>query len=180
MIDEPWLARLLIEPLDRRKHDRAAFSCGHDRIDDFLKHRAAQQADREIGKTFVAIEPPAPAILGYYTLGAHSIDVSNLPAADQKRFPKRPVGAVYLSMIGVDGKVQRRGLGQFLLADVFARCVAVADNLGAAFIVLDALNEDAARLYRSQGFDDLPGQAFRMLISMAKVRAAVVAGEKAS
>ena len=78
-------------------------------------------------------------------------------------------------MIGVDGKVQRRGLGQVLLADVFARCVEVADSIGAAFIVLDSLNDDAARLYRHHGFHDLPGQKSRMLISMAKVRAAVEA-----
>lgn len=178
MIDEPWLARLRIEPLDRQKHDRAAFSCGHHRFDVFLKTLAAQQADKDITKTFVAIEPPSTAILGFYTLCAHNIDISTLPATDQKRFPKRPVGAVYLSMIGVDSTVQRRGLGRRLLGDVFVRCVEVADTIGAAFIVLDAINEDAAKLYRDYGFHDLPapGQETRMLISMAKVRATVEPG----
>lgn len=50
MIDEEWLARLLIEPLDRHKYDRAAFSCGHDRIDNFLKTLATQQADKDVAK----------------------------------------------------------------------------------------------------------------------------------
>jgi ribosomal protein S18 acetylase RimI-like enzyme len=100
-------------------------------MDAFLKTLAAQQGDKDITKTFVAIEPPSTAILGYYTLCAHNIDIRTLPAADQKRFPKRPVGAVYLSMIGVDSTVQRRGLGAFLLTDVFTRCVEVARTLSA-------------------------------------------------
>lgn len=64
-----------------------------------------------------------------------------------------------------------------LLADVFVRCVAVAAGIGAAFIVLNAISEDAGRLYRDRGFHDLPipGQETRMLISMTKLRAAVEA-----
>jgi hypothetical protein len=32
MIDEEWLCPATHEPLDRHKYDRAAFSCGHDRV----------------------------------------------------------------------------------------------------------------------------------------------------
>lgn len=176
MIDEPWLARLTIKPLDRNTDDRAAFSCGNERIDSFLKRYAIQQADKDTSRTHVATEPPSNATLGYYTLCAHAIDVSELPPADQKRMPRRPtVGAIYLSMIGVDSRVQRRGLGRFLLADAIKSCVDVADRAGIAFIVLDALNDDAARLYRSVGFHDLPAPEHetRMIMSMAKARTAV-------
>lgn len=156
MIDEPWLARLTIKPLDRKTDDRAAFSCGTERVDNFLKRLAAQQAHEDTSRTHVAIEPPSRAILGYYTLCLHAIDVSELPPEDQKRMPRHPsVGAVYLSMIGVDRRFQGRGLGRFLLADALKVCVAIADKAGCAFIVLDALDGDAARLYRRFGFHDL-------------------------
>lgn len=178
MIDEPWLARLTIKPLDRKTDDRAAFSCGTERIDNFLKRQAAQQAHEDTSRTHVAIEPPSRAILGYYTLCLHGIDVSELPPEDQKRMPRRPtIGAVYLSMIGVDSRLQGRGLGKFLLADALQVCVEIADKAGCAFIVLDALNDVAASLYRSLGFHDLsaPGHETRMVMSMIKARAAVAA-----
>jgi len=176
--DEPWLARLVIEPLDRQKHDRAAFSCGETRIDNFLKNPAAKHADQDFSKTYVAIEPPSSTILGYYALCPHAIDVSTLPPKDQKLMPRHPtIGAIYLSMIGVDASAQNRGLGTLLVADALGVCVAVADKVGGAFIVLDALNDNNARLYRRIGFADLPapGQERRMLMSMAKVRAGVAA-----
>ena len=43
------------------------------------------------------------------------------------------------------------------MAHVFAKCVEGANIAGAHFIVLDALDDDAAALYRKVGFVDLPG-----------------------
>jgi ribosomal protein S18 acetylase RimI-like enzyme len=176
--DGAWLSRLNIEPLDRGKHDRAAFSCGVDRIDNFLKSTAAKQADEDFTKVYVAVEPPSNNILGYYSLSAHVIDIQSLPENDRKRMPRYPtIPAIYLSMIAVDASMQKRGLGQFLMADVLKKCVSVADLIGSHFIVLDAINEDAARMYRRIGFHNLPtpGPETRMLMSMAKVRKAITA-----
>jgi len=178
MTDEPWLARLTIEPLDRQKHGRAAFACGVDRIDNFLRNNAVRQAEQDHAKVYVAIEPPEPRILGYYALSPHAIDIQSLPLADQKKMPRVPtISAIYLSIIGVDQSVQNRGLGKLLLADALKCCVNAANITGGHFVVLDALNEDAARLYRRIGFVDLPSpdRPTRMLMTMAKVRAAVVA-----
>jgi GNAT superfamily N-acetyltransferase len=176
--DEAWLSRLRIEPLDRKKHDRAAFSCGVERFDNFLKSTAAKRADADFTKVYVTIQPPSNQILGYYSLSAHSIDIQSLPESDRKRMPHFPtIPAIYLSIIAVDVTVQKRGLGQFLMADVLKVCVSVADKIGSHFIVLDAINEDAARMYRRVGFHDLPTPEHktRMLMSMAKVRKAITA-----
>ena len=176
--DEVWLSRLQIEPLDRNTHDRAVFSCGHERLDNFLRNPAAKQADHDFTKVQVATEPPSPNILGYYALSAHGIDIQSLPERDRKRMPRHPtVPAVYLSMIAVDSTVQGRGLGTLLMADALKRCVAVADQAGAHFVVLDAIDDKAADWYRRIGFHDLPapGQEQRMLMAMAKVRKAIAA-----
>jgi GNAT superfamily N-acetyltransferase len=178
MTDEPWLARLVLAPLDRKKHDRAAFACGEARIDNFLKNNAADQADQDHCKVYVAIEPPDPRILGYYVLSPHIIDAHSLPEADRKKMPRHGmISAIYLSIIGVDQSVQNRGLGKFLLGDALKCCVNAANFTGGHFIVLDALNENAARLYRRIGFIDLPapGRENRMLMTMAKVRTVVAA-----
>jgi ribosomal protein S18 acetylase RimI-like enzyme len=175
MIDCAFLARIRIEPLDRNKHDRAAFSCGEARIDNFLKNTASRQQDQDLTRICVACLDDSPMVIGYYALNSHSVNIATLPEGVRKSLPKYDaIGAIYLSLVGVHSGHQDRGLGKYLMAHAFARCVEVADLAGAHFVVLDALNERAARLYRRLGFEDLPGHSPRMLIAMKMVRQAVM------
>ncbi|MGF3026925.1 GNAT family N-acetyltransferase [Methylobacterium aquaticum] len=178
MIDRALLGRLRIEPLDRKKHGRAAFSSGEPRVDNFLKTNAAGLQDLDTTRCVVACFPPEgdePAeIAGFYALNAHGIDTKTLPEPLRKKIGRYDsVPAVYLSVVGVHEAYQGKGIGSFLMANAFKRCAGIADQIGAAFIVLDALNEDAARLYRRLGFVDLPGHEPRMLIGMKVVRTAI-------
>lgn len=177
MIDRAFLARIRIEPLDRKKHDRAAFSCGEERLDNFLKSMAARQQDGDHTRVYVACLDAGRGIAGFYALNSHAIDASTLPFEQRKKLPSYPtIPAIYLSVVAVGRDHQGKGLGKLLLADAFKRCVAVADQIGVHFIVLDALNESAARLYRELGFVDLPGHEPRMLVKMAVVRSALKSG----
>lgn len=173
-IDRAFLGRLRVEPLDRKKHDRAAFSCGVPRVDHYLQTNAAGLQDVDTARVYVACLDASPVITGFYALNAHAIDLETLPPELKKKLPRYPqIPAIYLSVVGVHSENQGSGVGRFLMADAFKRCSEVADAIGAAFIVLDALNEDAARLYRRLGFEDLPGHSPRMLVSMKRVRAAI-------
>lgn len=177
MIDRAFLARIRIGPLDRKKHDRAAFSCGEERLDNFLKSMAARQQDDDHTRVYVACVDTGHAIAGFYALNAHAIDATTLPPEQRRKLPSYPtIPAIYLSVIAVGREHQGKGLGKFLLADAFKRCVSVADQIGAHFIVLDALSGRAAELYRQLGFVDLPGHEPRMLIGMAVVRASAGKG----
>lgn len=168
------LARLRIEPLDRSRHDRAAFSCGEPHIDAYLKTRAAGLMDVESARAWVASLDDSPEIVGFYALNAHGIDISGLPSGVRRRLPPyHPVPAVFLSNIGVASGYQGSGIGSYILADAFARIASVADQIGAAFIVLDALNEGAARFYRRHGFIDVLDTKGRMVIGMKQVRSAI-------
>lgn len=180
MIDRALLGRLRIEPLDRAKHKagRAAFSSGEPRVDNFLKTNAAGLQDLDTTRCVVACFPPEGGreaeIVGFYALNSHAIDTTTLPEPLRKNIGRYPtVPAVYLSVVGVHAEYQGKGVGSFLMASAFKRCAGIADQIGAAFIVLDALNEDAARLYRRLGFNNLPGHEPRMLIGMKVVRAAI-------
>lgn len=179
MIDRALLGRLRIEPLDRTKHGqgRAAFSSGVPRVDNFLKTNAAGLQDLESTRCIVACldgeGDQALEIVGFYALNSHSIDTTTLPEALHKKYRYPTTPAIYLSVVGVHSGYQKKGIGQFLLAHAFQRCASIADQIGAAFVVLDALNEGAARLYRRLGFTDLPGHEPRMLINMKAVRAAI-------
>jgi ribosomal protein S18 acetylase RimI-like enzyme len=174
MTDRAFLARLRIEPLDRNRHDRAAFRCGVDRVDNFLAINAARQQADDHTRVYVACLDAAPQIVGYYALNAHAIDASTLPQNLKKKLPSYPtISAIYLSMIGFHQDYQGKGGGSYLMADAFRRSADAADIIGAHFLVLDALNERAARLYRELGFVDLPDHPPRMIISMKLIRTAI-------
>ncbi|WP_375459188.1 GNAT family N-acetyltransferase [uncultured Enterovirga sp.] len=176
MIDAALLARLRIEPLDRKRHDRAAFSCGVAQVDTYLRTVAAGLQDLETTRVYVARLDETPDIVGFYAVNAHAIDLGTLPEGMRKKLPRYPlVPAIYLSVVGVHDAFQGGGVGSVLMADAMRRCARVADEIGAAFIVLDALNERAGALYRRLGFVDLPGRAPRMVIGIRQVRAAIAA-----
>jgi GNAT superfamily N-acetyltransferase len=172
MSDEAFLARVRIEPLGQ-KHDRAAFACGDDRLDNFIQKTAARQQEQDIARTYVGCLDQDFVVIAYYTLNSHFIDVTSLPPEIRKKLPNyESIPAIYLSKLGVHTEYQNKGFGRRLMAHAFARCVEVANLVGAHFLVLDALNENAARLYRRLGLVDLPGHEPRMLIKMSVIRAA--------
>ena len=174
MIDRAFLARLKIEPLDRKKHDRAAFRCGEARIDNFLEKTAARQQDADLTRVYVACLDATNGVVGYYALNSHSIDVTTLPEAIRKSLPSYPtISAIYLSVIGFHSDHQGRGGGTYLMMDAFKKCVEAANIVGSHFLIIDALNERAAKLYRELGFVDLPGHNFRMILKMAIIRKAI-------
>jgi ribosomal protein S18 acetylase RimI-like enzyme len=173
-IDAAFLARVRIELLDQ-KHDRAAFSCGDPQLDNYIQKTARNQQEADIARVYVACLDDQNVVIAYYAINAHSIDTSTLPADVRKKLPSYPtIPAIYLSKLAVhQNGHQGKGLGTRLLSHVFKRCVDSADIAGAHFIVLDALNERAAKLYRELGFVDLPGHEPRMFIKIAMVRKAL-------
>src|SRR5437868_6140525 len=157
MSDPAFLARVRIEPLGQQ-HDRAAFSCGDERLDNFIKVSAGRQQAQDVARTYVGCLDQDIVVIAYYALNSHFIDVTSLPPDDRKKLPNyESIPAIYLSKLGVHDVYQDKGLGTRVMAHAFQRCVEAADIIGAHFLVLDALNERAARLYRRLGFHDLPG-----------------------
>lgn len=179
MPDLDFIKSLCLQPLDTSSHDRAAFSCQEDRINRFLKKSANQQSKQDITKPYVAVPRTNPAdrlapIIGFYAINTHSIDVTELPEEATKKLPRyETISAIYISAIGVTEEHQGKGLGTFLMADAFQKCVEVAEIVGSRFVVLDALNEDAARLYERLGFHSLPSKPERMIQTMQAIRNAI-------
>lgn len=174
-IDFDYLHGLAIETFDAARHDRAVFTCGTARIDNFLKITASKYLAGDIGRIYVAVERNGSRLIGFYAIGPHSIDASKLEADMKKRLPNYDrVSAYYLSMIGTHSDVQGKGVGSFLMADALKRCMQVAEQMGGRFVVLDALNDDAARLYGRFDFVPLPSVPGRMVVSIAKLRASEI------
>ena len=170
--DVEYLRGLAVEPFDATRHDRAAFSCGEARIDNFLKITASKYVAGDVGRIYVAVERDGGRLVGFYAINPHAIDASELEADMIKRLPRLDrIPAFYLSMIGTHVDVRGKGVGSLLLADALKRCTRVSEQMGGRFVVLDAINDDAARLYGRYGFIPLPSTPGRMVVSIAKLRA---------
>ncbi len=71
---ETRMPSLIVEPLASR-HDRAAFSRGTPRLDEYLQRYAAQNRKRDLAQCFVLTPRTGTAeIMGYYILSGHAID----------------------------------------------------------------------------------------------------------
>lgn len=167
----------IIEPFDPDKHDRTAFSCGVEQVDNFFRKTANKLANAGNLRVHVMTAPDG-AVIGFYALNAHAIDYQDLPAKYARTRPAHgSIPAAFLSMIGVDKRYAGQGYGGDLLADALLRVARAAELLGIAVVVLDVLDdgnphlvERRMRLYAGYGFLALPSNPLRMFLPVGTIR----------
>ena len=163
------LTNITVEPL-RRQHDRAAFSCGAEALDRYLKQQARQDADKRVAAPFVAVAPPDTRVLGYYTLSASVLTLADLPDELVRKLPRYPqLPVTLLGRLAVDQSSKGKGLGEHLLLDALHRSLAHADHIAAMAVVVDAKSAAAARFYEHFGFMSLQTQPHRLFVPMGTV-----------
>jgi len=160
-----------IEPLGK-KHNRAAFSCGVDALDGYLKRRAGQDQRRALARAFVAVDSDTGAIIGYYTLSSLAVQVGELPTEKKKFIPYPEVPSVLIGRIAVDKRFQGKGFGAALLIDALKRIVEITDTVGVHAVIVDA-KEGAASFYRKFGFLPFPDRPDRLFLPIATAKKVV-------
>lgn len=159
-------APFLLVPLDA-VHDRAAFDCGSEPLNRYLREHATQDIRRRVAACFVALAE-GRRIAGYYTLAAASLLLADLPPSTGKKLPRYPsVPAVRLGRLAVDQAFKGQGLGSALLADALER--AARSEIAAFALVVDAKDEVAAAFYRHHGFIALPDSPLTLFLPLATV-----------
>jgi predicted N-acetyltransferase YhbS len=76
-----------------------------------------------------------------------------------------PVPVMLLARLAVDGRWQGRGLGAALLKDAALPTLQAAETGSIRALLVHALSADAARFYRSFGFQPSPGNALTLMTS---------------
>jgi ribosomal protein S18 acetylase RimI-like enzyme len=131
------------------QHDRAAFSCGVEALDHYLKSVATQDMRRGLATCFVAVDPAANELAGFYTLSATGIEIEEYPEKKNVgRYARVP--AALLGRLAVAKPYQGRRLGTALLYDAMQRII--ESPLAAAAIIVDAKDERAAAFYERHAF----------------------------
>lgn len=163
------LTGITVEPLGRQ-HDRTAFHCGADALDRYLKQQARQDADKRVAAPFVAVNPPNTRVLGYYTLSASVVTLTDLPDELSRKLPRYPqLPVTLLGRLAVDQSARGQRLGEHLLLDALHRSLTHADEIAAMAVVVDAKDENAAAFYRHYEFIPLQAQPRRLYVPMRVV-----------
>ncbi len=157
-----------IEPLSSG-HDRAAFSCGNESLDRYLRTQASQDTRRGVARVFVAVMPEEPKrIAGFFTLSAAWVVASDLPPEVGKRLPRHPIPAALVGRLAVDAGFARRGLGSILLADAVKKTIAAAETVAMTVVIVDPIDDAARAFYGALGFRSLQGPQQRMFLTLPR------------
>ncbi len=166
------LGAIRIQPLGA-DHDRGTFSCGVPALDRYLREQAGQDARRRVAAPFVATADGAK-VLGFYTLSATSIELTDVPAALAKKLPRYPrLPATLFGRLATELSARGCGLGRALLVDAITR--AVRSEIASFAMMLDVKDESAASFYTREGFIRLPGTPIRFVRRIDDLAALVAA-----
>jgi GNAT superfamily N-acetyltransferase len=169
---------LKFEPFDPEKHDRTAFSCGVDQVDNYFKKTANKL--QKSGNVRVSVLLDAEEqLLGFYAVNAHSVDYVELPKKFARTRPSHgSIPAAFISMIGVDQRFQGNGLGGILLVEALRNLAHASESLGIAVVLMDVLecgNEEATTrrltLYSGYGFTPLQNSRLRLFMPIQDAKA---------
>ena len=119
-----------IELLTRKVHDRANFSCGESRLDNYIQQRASQDVKKQVSAAFVLVDKPDAEVLAYYTLSLYIIEIENLDSSLAKKLPHYPAfPATLLGRLAVDQRQQGKQLGALLLLDALNRSLSASKEV---------------------------------------------------
>ena len=148
-------------------HDRANFRSGDESLDAYLKTQATQDVRRKANAVFVLVPEDSPTVIaGYFTLCAYGLSPGSIPDAARKHLPRYPVvSATLLGRLAIGLEHQGRGLGSVLLSIAMRKAYDNVNVVGSSMLVVDAIDERAARFYMAHGFLQLP-ESMRLILPM--------------
>ena len=157
----------LIEPLGK-KHNRAAFCCGVDKLDKYFQAQAGQDARKRTAAPFVLVEKSSGFAAGYYTLSATRIKLGELPIEITKKLPKYPeLPATLLGRLAVDQNHRQKGLGEMLLMNALDR--SLQSEIATIAVVVDAKDDQARSFYEHYQFICFPDYSHRLFLMMETI-----------
>jgi GNAT superfamily N-acetyltransferase len=151
------LEQLNLVTADHTKYDLSMFDCGHQDLNDFIKHDCPVHAGQKISITKLA--QYADEVVGYITLLADSITLHQDEVGD---FPFKQIPALKIGRLGIATKYQGQGIGTALMKYAVGVAFRMNDELGVGcrFLTVDS-DPKAVGFYRNLGFVDSIHRAYK-------------------
>lgn len=148
-----WERPRRIQPADQQ----CAFDSGIHALDDYFERHALKNDVMGRSNCFVLLKPEEqvswPAVCGFFTLSAFSVDASDGERITGQRGPQYPTAVVLLGRLAVQRVVHRNGAGECMLVDALTR--ARSSDVGSVGVITDAKNIAAEKFYEKHGFKPL-------------------------
>jgi GNAT superfamily N-acetyltransferase len=161
-----------VEPLG--DHDRSTFRCSVSELDRYLRQQAGQDAKRRVAAPFVMVDS-SRRILGYYTLSAYAVRLTELSPDLARKLPRYPlVPATLLGRLAVDREYRGRRLGSLLLTDALLRSLRNSAEVASIGVVAEAYDEAARNFYLHHEFIPLADHSRKVFVAMATIAKAFV------
>lgn len=138
------------------RHFLESFDCGKAPLNEWLMSSARHCQSNRTASTFVWCAPNDPRVVAYYSLAGHVVERQELPPKLGRGSPDQ-MPAVLLARLAIDKTLRGKGMGGVLLADAMGQVVAAVRRVAARFVLVDALDEEAATFYTRYGFKRIPG-----------------------
>jgi GNAT superfamily N-acetyltransferase len=161
------------EPITKQ-HDRAAFDCGDDALNEFLLRFARNSHEKGGAKTFLAVDDSEEKkILGFYSLSPASVTYLNTPRIVKRGLARHDIPVFRLGRLAVDRSVQGKGLGGQLLLAAGRRCILASLHVEGVALLIDVKNDRVAKWYASFGAVPLLDAPHSLLLPLKTIYAAL-------
>lgn len=158
-----------IEPLGK-KHDRAAFSCGKDSLDQYLKNQAGQAVGKNLAAVFV-VTSDGKAIAGYYTLSSYAVKLDEIPEEIARKLTRmQEVPATLLGRLARSVEFRGQGIGEILLVDALRKAFQNSEHVASWAVIVDAKDEEAREFYKRYGFVPFPTRPNRLFLPISSIQ----------
>lgn len=149
-----------------KKYNKEDFDCENDDINNYLKTRISQEIKNHSTNCFYLISENEK-IIGYYTLTAAAINLSDIPNEYKLKLPKyQNVGCALLGRLGIDKNHKNKGFGKILIYDAMKR--SFDNDIMVTALIIDAKDENLAQYYKKLGFQSLISNPLRLFITRPK------------
>lgn len=173
IVEHPRQARGAITAPSRLTpvHDLSQFDCGKPPLNDWLRNHALN-SEGQFARTYVVC--CGNVVIGYYCLAMGSVERKQLPSKLKKQqgLPNQAPVAI-IGRLARDRSPQWKGLGLDLLQDALGRVVVISDNIGVRCVLVHALDEEAAKFWKDQEFQEYPDGSRTFFMPIETVRDAI-------
>lgn len=152
-------------------HDVSEFSCGKPTLDHWLKTRAL--SNQQKGFTAVLVVHEAGHVVGYYGLAPTAVVPAVLPRSIRTGQPPDPVPCLLLGQLGTDIGWAGQGIGTGLVKHALQRCVQAANLVGGRALMVNAVDDEAARFWQRRGFIPSKDDPLVLFRSIADITASL-------
>lgn len=149
-------------------HALDSFDCGNQELNRWLVDHAHASQKADLARSYLLLDDATVA--GYVSLTTGSIRCEAAPKRYARGMPRHPISTILIARLAVDRRYQGQRLGSRLLAEALRLAVLASDAAAARLVVVDAIDDSAARFYRRWGFIGVPENPHRLFRKISDIR----------